>query len=236
MRVRPAEPGDHGAIRRLFRATLAGGQPLPFAVPGLAGYEALCLDWYLGPGLSAAAVAEDMGTVVGYALVCLDERSHRRWARRRAVVWAGRAVVSMARRSTSPTARTFLWLRIADGLAAWSAGRASPMPAHAHLNIASGARRGVAAARLVGHIDDVCARHGATGWYGEINTRGGRRATALERLVGEVVHQAPNRTLSWLAGEPVQRLTLVRTLNSPDRRSSVSSGVDDDAYMRVVET
>jgi hypothetical protein len=49
MRVRPAKPADRGAIRRLFRATLAGGHPLPFTVPGLAGYGALCLDWYLAP-------------------------------------------------------------------------------------------------------------------------------------------------------------------------------------------
>ncbi len=39
---------------------------------------------------------------------------------------------------------------------------------------------------------------------------GGRGA--LERFVGSIVHRAPNHTLSWLMGRPVERLTVARTL------------------------
>jgi len=50
-----------------------------------------------------------------------------------------------------------------------------------------------------------------------MNEREGTRRRALERLGAEVVHTAPNHTLTRLLGEPVQRLTLVRRLSTPDR-------------------
>jgi hypothetical protein len=60
---------------------------------------------------------------------------------------------------------------------------------------------------------------GLSGWYGEINAVEGRRAKALE-LLGSIVHKAPNHTLSWLVGQPVERLTLVRSLSSADERAA----------------
>ncbi|MGH8932647.1 MAG: hypothetical protein ACRDZO_18985 [Egibacteraceae bacterium] len=221
MRVRSAQPADRDAIRGLFRATVAGGRPLAFRMPGFEGYEKLCLGWYLGPGLAAAAVAvEEDHRVVGYALVCADEPAYRRWVQPRALVWAGQAYVRMAWPATSVPARRFLRLRLADGMAAWWASGAPPMPVHAHLNVSAGSRCGVASSLLVLHIDAVCARLGAAGWYGEINARQGRRVAALERLVGEVTHRAPNRTLSWVTGHPVERLTIVRRRGGPPSSSA----------------
>ena len=88
--------GDDGAVRALFRATLALGRPLPFAVPDLDAYERLSLDWFLGPGRGAAAVLEAEGEVVGYTLVALDHDAYHRWAVPRAVAWGARAVAGLA--------------------------------------------------------------------------------------------------------------------------------------------
>jgi hypothetical protein len=83
---------------------------------------------------------------------------------------------------------------------------------HAHLNLRPGLRAGWAGRWLADHVDAVCRRAGAPAWYGEINAPAGRRAAALERLGGEVVDRAPNRTLSALIGAEVERLTVLRRL------------------------
>lgn len=209
--LRPLRPADLPAVRRLFRDTVAMGDPLPFDLPGLAAYEALCLDWYLGPGRGAAAVLADGDDVLGYALVCLDNRAYRRWAVPAALSWAAGAAGRALTGGLRGPAATFVRLRLADGLAAWRGGPPEPAPAHAHVNVVRGARRG-AGFRLVGHVDRTCAAAGLPGWFAEMNAPVGRRALAVARLHGHVLHRAPNRTLSWLAGEPVERLTLLRRL------------------------
>jgi hypothetical protein len=196
--------GDVPAVRRLFRATLALGDPLPFPFPGLPAYEALCLDWYLGSGRDDAAVLADGDEVVGYTLVCLDESSYRHWAVPAALAWGARALAT----ARGPAGR-FVRLRIADGLAAR---RHAAAPAHAHVQLAAGSRFGLGAKRLMHHVDARCRTAGLASWYGEVNARPGRRVITLEGRVGRVVDRQPNRTLSWLAATPVERLTVLRTV------------------------
>lgn len=209
--IRPLRVADLPAVRRLFRDTIALGGPLPFALPGLAAYEALCLDWYLGPGREAAAVLADGDDVRGYVLVCLDGPAYRRWAVPAALTWAAGAAARGLTGGLRGPAATFVRLRVVDGVAAWRGGPPEPAPAHAHVNLARGARRG-AGFRLAGHVDRTTAAAGLPGWYGEINARAGRRALAVEHRQGHVVHRAHNRTLSWLVGEAVERLTILRRL------------------------
>lgn len=223
MRVRPITAEDHDAIRRIFRSTLLLGQELPFSLPDLARYESLCLDWYLGPGEHDAAVVEsDEGRVVGYALVCTDNTAHARWARRRAMRFALSVTSGFARGRYRGEAARFYRCRLRDGIAMWRSGRAEPMPAHVHLNLEHGWRDGGARRLLTNHVDDKVRRAGLDGWYGEINALGGHRVRALERLGGRIVHRAPNHTLSAFLGQPVERLTLARSLTAqlPPGRTS----------------
>jgi hypothetical protein len=64
-------------------------------------------------------------------------------------------------------------------------------------------------------------------WRGEVNAVRGRRRSALERVVGPVVDEVPNRTYSWLAGRPVDRLTVERAVDRgvPTPREAVSDGL-----------
>jgi hypothetical protein len=64
----------------------------------------------------------------------------------------------------------------------------------------------------------VVAAAGFPAWFGEMNARAGRRAAALSRWGAEIVGRQPNRTLTWLAGAPVERLTVLRRV--PDRRAA----------------
>ncbi|CAN5818915.1 hypothetical protein BH23ACT8_BH23ACT8_11810 [soil metagenome] len=209
MIVRPLQPGDVGAVRALWRDTVVLGRPLPFALPDLDRYARLSLDWYLGPGATDAAVLERSGRVQGYALVCTDEQGWRRWAATTGVSFAlGTAVRLLMGRYERPASR-FHRLRLTDG---WDGLlRTTGLPAaHAHVNLAPAGRRVGAGMRLARHVDERCAAHGIDRWWAEINARRGRRERAIERLGGTVVDRRPNRTLSWLVGEPIIRLIVVR--------------------------
>ena len=223
--VRPLEPGgaDDDAIRRLFRQTVCLGRPLPFAVPGWEAYESLCLDWYLGPGRQHAGLLVVDGLITGYALVCTDAEAQRRWQRRLAAHFSTMAVVRLLGRRVHPDAARFLRLRLRDGWDLWRHSRA-PAAAHAHLNLAPASRVTLGGRCLLDHINDQCRSAGVEGWWGEVNARAGHRARALERLGGAVVHRNPNHTLSWLLGEPVERLTVLWRLAPLD---GLEAGVED---------
>jgi hypothetical protein len=211
--VRPLEgTADTHAVRRVFRATLALGRPVPFPLPGLARYEAVCLDWYLGPGRDDAAVVEHDGTVVGYALVCTDAAGHARATRDEALRFAAWAAPRILARRLPDPARTFWRLRLHDGWAAWRRSDGTPPAAHAHLNLARGARATRTTLELLAHIDRRARTAGLPAWRGEVNAVRGRRRSALERVVGPVVDVVPNQTYSWLAGRPVDRLTIERAV------------------------
>jgi hypothetical protein len=210
--LRRLTPAVIPGVRRVFRDTVALGRPLPFPLPGFAAYERLCLGWFLGPGWEDAAVLDEDAQVRGYVLVCTDLPAYRRWAARAAAAWVLATTARLAGGRLPPEAARFYRLRLLDGLQALREGPAPPMPAVVHLNLDPGLRGGMEGLRLARHADRRCAEAGLPGWYGEVNAPVGGRAAGLRRGGFEVVHRAPNHTLSWLAGRPVERLTIVRSL------------------------
>lgn len=219
LRTRPLRPGDEVAIRRVFRATLALGHPAPFgpeAERALLPYERLCLGWYVDGGRDAACVLSAGERVVGYAFVCLDPVAFGRWQRRAGLRLTAQVVPRLlARRYPEPVDR-FYRLRLRDGWELWRHQQdgVDGLP-HAHMN-ASETMGGLPGRLLADHIDATVAAAGFPAWYGEMNARAGRRTAALSRWGAEVVDRQPNRTLTWLAGAPVERLTVLRRVG--DRR------------------
>lgn len=213
-RVRGLRPADTPVVRRLFRATIAFGRPLPFDCTDLARYEALSLGWYLRAGQRGdhAVLVDDDDEVAGYTLVCADQAAYDRWARRAATRWAAGTVARLALRTWSAPEARFHRLRLYDGWQAWRHGIPAPLPAHAHFNLDRRARGRLHVKMFVDHIDARCADRGLPGWFGEINAPRGRRAAAFESHGARVVHRAPNHTLSWLHGAPLDRLTVARPL------------------------
>lgn len=207
MTVRPVGPADDAAVRQIFWSTLRLGHPAP-SITRLDSYAGLCLDWYLGPDRSSAAILDIDGEVAGYALVGTAPGRQRRWTARRAARFATRTGLELLAGRHEPTAARFLRLRLRDG---WELRRApTPAPVHAHVNLLPVARIGSAGPLLRDHVDEVARRVGSSNWYGEVNATSGHREGALRRLGFDIVHRAPNRTLSWLTGGPVERLTVVR--------------------------
>ena len=209
--VRPLSERDEIELRQVFRDTFVMGRPLSFHLNDGGRYEALCLDWYLGIGRQDAVVVDAGGQIVGFALVCTDQAAFQRWVRSRAARYAVFSVLTLARTNPwSPLAR-FHRSRLRDG---WVMLRSPSLPfrAHAHVNVRPHQLAGWAGLALLNSVDERCRRAGLAGWYGEINALVGRRASALQRVVGSIMHRAPNHTLSWLVGRPVERLTVARTL------------------------
>ncbi len=208
--LRPLRSGDAPHIRRIFRDTLVLGRPLAFEVPDFDAYEDLALGWYLGAGMRGCAVAEDDGRIVGYVLVCTEQARFERWQRAAALRFGRRILPALALRRYPPQADRFYRLRLRDGWDLWRRGPRAGACAHAHVNLAAGSRDGLIIRDLVEHIDRVCADAGIDEWLGEMNAPVGRRARVLERYGNTIVSRTPNRTLSWLAGRDIERLTVVR--------------------------
>lgn len=212
MRLRPLGAGDREAVERIFVETLALGRAAPLADDLLRRYTALCVDWYLGPGRADAAVVEDGGRVIAYALVCTDDEAHGRWERRAAARFVAFVAPRLIVRRWDPPTRAFCRHRLRDGYDLWRAGRRPPARAHAHVDVLPGRRTGAASRLLLEHVDARCRARGLTAWYGEVNALEGRREAALGRLGLEVLAVVPNRTLTRLAGAPVHRLTVRRSV------------------------
>lgn len=212
--IRPLRSDDVPAVRRLFADTAAVGRPLDLPARDLSVYTDLCLGWYADVDGSACAVLVEDDTVTGYAMVALDDRAHARWQRDRAVRWGVRAAGGLLTRPAG-FAAAFHRRRLLDGAVTAVRGASTVMPAHLHFNV-EGARRGLRGGFLLAaHADAVVAAAGLPGYHGEVNVPVGKpgREQALVRLGARVVHRQRNHTLSWLAGRPVDRLTVVRNLD-----------------------
>jgi hypothetical protein len=209
--VRPLNERDEIELRQLFRDTFVMGRPLSFSLNDRGRYEALCLDWYLGIGRQDAVVVDAGGQIVGFALVCTNQAAFQRWVRTRAARYAAYSLLILVRTNPRSSLARFHRSRLRDG---WVMLRSPspPFQAHAHVNVRPHQLAGWAGLSLLNSVDERCRQAGLSGWYGEINALVGRRAGALQRVVGSIVHRAPNHTLSWLVGRPVERLTVARTL------------------------
>ncbi|MFP4310902.1 MAG: hypothetical protein ACLFS9_02825 [Nitriliruptoraceae bacterium] len=205
--IRPMRPGDEPDVRRLFRATLARGSAAPGGLGDLRAYEDLCLGWYLRAGTGLVVV--EHGRIAGYLLACLDEADHRRWQRRHVARWVARSLAEVVTGRRRAQARRFVLLRLRDGLA--SARRAAPpAPAHAHVNLEPQLRGGRTGQLLARRMDALAAAAGHRAWYAEMNRPAGRPHASLARRGVRVVGRVPSATFTWLAGGPIERITLVR--------------------------
>jgi hypothetical protein len=215
LHTRPLRSTDDPELRRVFRATIALGQPVSLDAgfeAALRPYERLCLEWYLRAARDQACVLRDGDRVVGYALVCLEPDAFSRWQQRAGARFTARVVPRLLTRRYPAPIRRFYRLRLRDGWDLWrhSEDRLSGLP-HAHLNATT--MGGLPGRLLADHVDAVVAAAGFDSWYGEINARAGRRVAALSRWGAEIVSRRPNGTLTWLTGSPVERLTVVRRVS-----------------------
>jgi alpha-1,6-mannosyltransferase len=194
------------------------------AVPSRPKAVALGLETVLGwdPAARRAAARGPRGAlpglgrrVLGYVLVCTDLVALRRWSVRVGAGWALATVGRLLSGRLRGQEARFHLLRLRDGWAAFRHAPPAPMPGYVHLNLAPAARAGIAGLLLARYADGRCRRAGLPGWFAEMNARRGTRAAALASGGIVTVHQQPNATLSWLAGRPVERLTIVRQLGAP---------------------
>lgn len=216
--IRPMRPADEADIRRIFRETLARGSAAPVDLGDLRPYEDLCLGWYLRFG--EVLVVFDDGRIAGYLLACLDEGHHRAWQRRHALRWARSSLLQVATGRRRSDARRFVLLRLRDGLASWRGPARPPAYAHAHVNLEPHLRAGRIGPALARRMDALALTAGHTAWYGEMNRSADRHHRTLERRGVRIVDRRPSATFSWLAGEPTERLTLVREVRLPRTRAA----------------
>lgn len=213
--LRPID-GYENEIRTIFRETLFLGRPSSATIDCFHLYESLCIDWYLQYGKDDAVVVIDAasGEVAGYALLCFDTTHNDYWVRGkvRELVLANAKL--LIRGKLSRSGMSFYARRLLDAITIFRrrVKLHMEMTTHVHVNIRSAFHSGSVALALMGHIDDSCRRRGVTEWVGEMNARHGTRVRAIQRVVGEVVDVAPNRTMSHALGVPVHRMTIRRVV------------------------
>ena len=204
--------GYEDQIRKLFWQTLTIGNPLSFDLTCAKQYEALGLNWYLTKGSQNGVVALVDEKVAGYCLVCLDCVSFRRAQRSQLFKLAGCVLIAFATGRINSKSRRFYWHRLRDSLTIMRTRKVLPanIDMHVHLNVVSGYNDGSVSLRLRAHADNVCINSGAAAYFGEMNSIGKRRTLGLRRVGGEIIDQSTNRTFSWLTGQDIHRLTMVR--------------------------
>ena len=204
--------GYEDQIRKLFWQTLTIGNPLTFDLTCSKQYEALGLNWYLTNGSRNGVVALVDEKVAGYCLVCLDGVSFRRAQRTQLLKLAGCVLFAFATGRINNKSRLFYWHRFRDSLTIMRTRKVLPanIDMHVHLNVVSGYNDGSISLRLRAHADNVCISSGSTAYFGEMNSIGKRRTLGLRRVGGKIIDQSTNRTFSWLTGQDIHRLTMVR--------------------------
>lgn len=220
--LRPASEFQND-VREIFRSTFFVGRPLRADVDNYVMYEQMSLDWYLtqSPTTSAVCIDSASHNVVGYVLVCVSPYDYEKW------------IGKFARKLFRSNLFRFFTLRLSrDGCNFYSRRFVDAMVVsrrrrhlntagvpHVHMNLLPLARSGVVALEFLAFADQVCRDAGFGAWIGEINTLRGRRSRAIERFLGEVIDVKRNRTASYFLGQPVDRLTI---------RRSVTDGIISD--------
>jgi hypothetical protein len=199
----------------------------------LDAYEALCLDWFLverSPGM-VAVLHDDQRVLHGFALLCLAPESFASWRQAALLRYLRRVTPLLVDRSDSETAR-FVLLRTLEQIAPWRRQPASDRVAPtARLVVGPETPLIAGVDRLITFVDDECRAIGADRWIGTFD--GYPSALQTLRALGlgpERCEQVPNRTLTWLRGEAVDRLVFRRCLDysqpkGPNTKSRTSSTV-----------
>lgn len=211
MKLRPLQPGDDGEIKNIFMETIVMGQPLHFKIRFQDDFAHVSLGWYLENARELGrCIVTDEGQVVGYVLICADEQKFNRWmyvqTTRLMVKSLAVALIGLLRGGTWG----LYWRRVADGAKLTRQELPNNFDMHAHVNMRSHARFGAGGLQSLRYVDEQAAILGFAGWYADINSKSGRRSASLERLGGQIIQRSYNRTLSWLTGESIERLRVVR--------------------------
>lgn len=214
--VRPLRPGEAVEIRRLFRTSLPLGRRLELQYADIVSYERQCLDWYLAHARDLGRVAEVEGRIVAFLLPCFDARARDGWTRRRALRWATQAVYRFGVGRLGAQGRRFMELRLRDVPEARRRRAADALRCSALVHVTSA--RGPAARAvesLLAAMDEIVRLEGSPAWSYDVQFRG---TAAPGPGVLDELHDSGHsvdrivldRTLSWLAAEPVLRVTVTR--------------------------
>jgi len=216
IRLVPLKGYEH-AVRKMFWDTITIGHPLKFDLNCARQYEKLGLSWYLTEGSKDCVVALVDNEAVGYCLVCTDTESFERSQKKLlALLFICGLFVLLTGRINSES-RRFYWYRLRDSVTIMRTRKHLPTDVHmhAHLNVHYSRHDGSVSRRLRDHADAVCAANSANAYFGEMNAVGGKRIIGLQRVGGAVVSDSTNHTFSWLTGQDIHRLTLIRFLEQP---------------------
>ncbi len=208
VRVRPYEPRDRDAIRRLACDTADRGEPVERFFPDRELVAELLTRYYTDYEPGSTWVADVGDQVVGYVTGCLDTRRYQHTMYARIVP---RAIYRAVLRGTllAPETWRLVWAS-AFTLLRGGLQRRVPLDryaAHLHINLRNEFRGRRLGARLVHCFLDQAKRAGATGIHVGVRGDNPRACRLFERLGFTVLQRCP--VLAPRSGQYIQYHTVV---------------------------
>ena len=221
MKLRPLQPDDDADIKNIFMETIVLGKPLQFKICFQDDFAHVSLGWYLKNARDLGrCIVTDEGLVVGYVLICADEKKFNRWMCIQTIRLMAKSLIVAPFGLLRGGTWGLYWRRVIDGAKLSRQRLPENFNMHAHVNMRSHARFGAGGLQSLRYVDEQATIRGFAGWYADINSRSGRRSASLERLGGQIIQRSQNRTLSWLAGESIERLRVVRQATPIEMKSA----------------
>jgi GNAT superfamily N-acetyltransferase len=182
--VRAYRPGDRAAVRQLCCDTADRGGPVETLFHDRELIADLVTRYYTDFEPGSCWVAEDAGTVVGYATGTLSNRRHARL-----MAWriAPAAVARAAARGALVRGETWRML-FAQARGLWRHGPWRPgqalqgYPAHVHVNVRDGYRGQSLGRRLLGEFLDLARRRRRRGVYARVRGDNPAGCAFFERM------------------------------------------------------
>lgn len=228
--VRPFEPRDRAAVRRICADTGCMGSPIDPVFCDRDVFADYLTRYYTDwePESSAVAVDDDTGEVVGYRLGCRRPTRHKLLG---GVLLAGLVVPKGLWRLA-----TFRYDRASLRFLRWivtkAGGETPAVPeraAHFHINLLPAYRNGEAVRRLIFPFVQQVEREGKLrGVFGQMQVRDDRRTARLfERYGFRILERRRISKFDHLSAEPIYLATIFReagTTRDNPRLSSTARG------------
>jgi ribosomal protein S18 acetylase RimI-like enzyme len=213
--IRPYQPADRAAVRRIAFDTALFGDPIRALVPDAELFADLWTAAYTDGLPLEALVAADADSVLGYLLGAPDDAATARaYLARVAPLLASRAAHGEYR-ALGPSLRGLARLAL-DPAPRAPAG----YPAHLHLNLVPAARGlGLGRALLGAYLERLAAR-GTRGVHLSTTDRNGAALRLYERSGFSVAARRETRAYRGVVDGPVVRLVMVRAVSGAGASSA----------------
>ncbi|HVM63055.1 MAG TPA: GNAT family N-acetyltransferase [Verrucomicrobiae bacterium] len=214
LRIRPYEPRDRAALRKICCDTADAGQPVERFFPDREVIADLLMNYYTQFEPQSTWVVDKGDGVVGYLTGCLDTKRFMRVMTWRIGPWL---FVKALFRGTFFRPQTLRLFRVNIGLWLTASHAVGPSlheyPAHLHINLMDGFRGHGLGRDLVKTFCDYAVQAGARGVHARVSADNPRACHFFEQAGFIEIHREPRMRKPEESGSVVYTIVYGRSLD-----------------------